>query len=133
MMIRFQEIRKEGFSIITYSKGCRETSFHPFVSSSIRSVIHLSRHGMFTSTRQRKSGIQTWCGKESNRKRWHTCQSPVIISSCSYGFFLALEKVTHHHRSTKVIFNREIVCLAPSFIPLETLFSLSPPFKAPLR
>jgi len=61
---------------ITYSKGRREASFHPFVLSSI----HPSCHGLFTSTGRKKSGIQTRRSGESNRKRWHTCQSPVIIS-----------------------------------------------------
>jgi hypothetical protein len=28
----------------------------------------------------KKSGIQTQCGGESNKKRWHTCQSLAIIS-----------------------------------------------------
>ncbi len=42
--------------------------------------IHLSRRGLFTLTSWRKSGIQTQRGGESNKKRWHTCQSPAIIS-----------------------------------------------------
>ncbi len=50
------------------------------IHSSIRSVIHSFCHGLFISTRWRKSGIQTQRGGESNRKRWHTCQSPTIIS-----------------------------------------------------
>jgi len=29
---------------------------------------------------RKKSGIQMRCGEESNKKRWHTCQSPAIIS-----------------------------------------------------
>jgi len=28
---------------------------------------------------QRKSGIQMLRGEESNRKRWHTCQSPALM------------------------------------------------------
>jgi len=49
---------------ITYSKGRCEASFHPFILSSIHPsicpVIHPSRHGLFTLTGWRKSGIQMW-------------------------------------------------------------------------
>jgi hypothetical protein len=51
---------------ITYSKGHHEASFHPFILSSIRLVIHLSRHGLFTLMGRRKSGIQTWRGYMQN-------------------------------------------------------------------
>ncbi len=50
------------------------------IHPSIRPVIHSSCHGLFTPTRQRKSGIQMRHGRKSNRKKWHTCQSPAIIS-----------------------------------------------------
>ncbi len=44
----------------------------------IRLVIHLYRHSLFISMGRRKSGIQMRRDKESNRKRWHTCQSPTM-------------------------------------------------------
>ncbi len=50
------------------------------IHPSIHPIIHLFYHGLFTPTRQRKSGIQMQHGENSNRKRWHTCQSPTIIS-----------------------------------------------------
>jgi hypothetical protein len=50
------------------------------IHSSIYSIIHPSRHGLFTSTGWKKSGIQTWRDRKNNRKRWHTCQSPTIIN-----------------------------------------------------
>ncbi len=53
---------------ITYSKGRREASFHPFVSSFIHPfiypVIHPSRHGLFIPMRRKKSGTQMRCGGE---------------------------------------------------------------------
>jgi len=46
---------------------------------SIRPIIHLSCHGLYIPMGQRKSGIQMLRGEESNRKRWHTCQSPALM------------------------------------------------------
>jgi hypothetical protein len=51
--------------LVTYNKGRCETSFHPFVSSFICSVIHPCCHGLFILTGRRKSGIHTWHGKQS--------------------------------------------------------------------
>jgi len=42
---------------------------HPVIHPSIRLVIHPSRHGLFTRTGQRKSGIQTQHGGQSKGRR----------------------------------------------------------------
>jgi len=51
------------------------SSIYHVIHPSVRLVIHLSCHGLFTLMGQKKNGIQTQRDGESNRKRWHTCQS----------------------------------------------------------
>jgi hypothetical protein len=56
---------------------------HHFIYMFRHPSVHPSGHPFVLSwfvysDRARKSGIQMWHGKENNRKRWHTCQSPAM-------------------------------------------------------
>jgi len=54
---------------------------HHFIHMFRHPSVHPSCHGLFISMGWRKNGIQTRHKGENNRKKWHTCQSPTIISN----------------------------------------------------